>query len=210
MRTGGISKVALMLGVVLALMASPAWADSIIGAVSATTNMGELFPLVDAINQTGLSAHYISGVTNFDVFVPTTTHDSEPGTDFVANVVAGTIIFNLGSVVSLDRTAIWDFGPLDGNPTFATKDISLLWSANGITYTSIGDFTLAQSVGFAQVIALGNIQAQYIRMDVKSNYGGASSALGEIAFAQAVPEPASFFLVVTGVVGLLGLSRKLN
>src|SRR5262249_12359780 len=93
MRTGGILKVALMLGVVLALMASPAWADSIIGAVSATTNMGEQFPLVDAINQTGLTAHYISGVTNFDVFVPTTTHDSEPGNDFVAKCFGQIEIF---------------------------------------------------------------------------------------------------------------------
>src|SRR5262245_22353362 len=146
MRISGISKVAFMLGFGVALMASSAWADSIIGALSATTNMGELFPLVNAINQTGLSAHYTSGVTNFDVFVATTTHDSEPGTDFVAAVVTGTIIFNLGSVISLDRTAIWNFGPLGGNPIFATKDISLFSSANGINYTSIGDFTLAQSV----------------------------------------------------------------
>ena len=95
--------------------AAPAAASVIRGAVSATTNMGEAFPLVHAIDQSGLSATYVSGVTDFDAFVATATHTSNPDMDWVSTSARGSVTFNLGSIFAIDRLAVWNFGTGSGD-----------------------------------------------------------------------------------------------
>jgi hypothetical protein len=47
-----------------------------VGATSATINSGGpgFGSISDTFNQNGLSSNYISGVTDFDTFVPSTSH----------------------------------------------------------------------------------------------------------------------------------------
>lgn len=61
--------------------------------------MGESFPLVRAIDQSGLSAAYVSGATDFDTYVAATTHDSQPGSDRVATATTGSAVFALGAAL---------------------------------------------------------------------------------------------------------------
>jgi len=181
------------------------------GAVSATTDMGESFPLVHAINQTGLSAGYVSGVTDFDTYVPATTHDSQPGTDWTATSNTGAAVFDLGSLYRVNAAALWNFGGTGGNISFGIDDLTLEYSIDNVLFNSIGAFSLTQGVTGvvtpADVLSFGAIDARYIRMNVLTNFGN-GSALGEIAFRQAVPEPGTLAILGLGLVGLAATHRR--
>jgi hypothetical protein len=185
----------------------PASAGLIVGPISATTNMGGS-PLIHAIDQSGLSAEYVSGVTDFNTFVATTTHTSNPGTDWVSNNTSGNAVFDLGAVLLIDRAAVWNFGNGSGIPSFATRDIALDASVNGLDYINLGAFTLTNPNGapstLAQILVFPTTNARFVRMDILDTYGS-NAAIGEVAF-DAVPEPGSLFLVAASL--LLILSRR--
>jgi hypothetical protein len=61
----------------------------------------------------------------------------------------------------------------------------------------------------AQVLTFGPVSAEFIRMDVISTYGS-PAALGEIAFAEAVPEPGTLFPVGGGLIGLVARRRRMS
>ena len=73
----------LLAGVVTVVMlAAPATADVMIDPTAVSSPSGDFggaFALVNMINQSGLSATYISGVTDFATFTATTTHNSPAG-----------------------------------------------------------------------------------------------------------------------------------
>lgn len=193
----------------LALLAAPAQASWMRGAVSATTTMGEEYPLVHAIDQSGLSAAYVSGVTDFDAFVATTTHTSNPDLDWVSTSTSGSVTFNLGSIYTIDRLAVWNFGTGTGTPEFAIRDIELWSSTDGIAFTSLGSFSLTNPGGAPSTLAqvlFAPTTAGYFRMDVLSTYG-ANAALGEVAFSQ-VPAPGSLVLVGAGLLAFTARRRR--
>jgi len=184
------------LAIVPASLATP-----IIGAVSATTNMGELQPdgnLVHAINQSGLLSAYTSGVTDFDAYMAGDPgHFSFPGNDWLTITPTGVVDFNLGSVLPIGRMAVWNFG---GNTAFDFTQIHLFGSLDAafLTPVDLGTFNLVvptiNPVG-AQILSFSSTSVQYIRMQVVANNGADRSALGEVAFAAAsVPEPSSLSL----------------
>ena len=188
----------------------PASADTILGPVSATTNMGETFPLVHSFDQTGLSQNYTSGVTNFDIYVATARHTSNPGDDWVSNAMSGAVVFDLGNIFLIDRAAVWNFGTGSGIPSFAIRDITLEGSLNNVSFFNLGAYTLTNPNGapdtLAQLLSFSTTTMRYIRMNVINTYGS-NAALGEIAFSQqVVPEPSSLLLVG---ISLAGLSLKL-
>jgi len=194
--------------------ARPATASPIIGAASATTNMGEVFALANAINQVGLSPGYASGVTDFDTYVAGAIHTSAPGTDWVSasNPANGEVTFDLGSLMTIDQIAVWNFA--DNNPLFSVTQLTVLASVDAAfsSPTNLGTFSLSVpplATTLAQLLNIGVTNAQFIRFQnfVSNGNGVGGLALGEVAFRSAVPEPASMLLMGSGL--LIG-ARKLR
>lgn len=190
-------------GVILALQAH---ATTITGVLSATTTMGEGFPLVHAIDQSGLSAGYTSGVTDFDTYIAgNPQHTSDAGTDWVSSTTAGVADFNLGSLMAIDRVVLWNNG---ANLTFAIAQVSLEASADAAftTPVSLGTFNLAimSNPNTAQVFSFAPVNAQYVRFENFVSNGASVIALGETAFSTttAVPEPATVWLLSIGLLGV--------
>jgi F5/8 type C domain/PEP-CTERM motif len=215
---------ALCLATTLACLVTAATstrADVIFDPVSVSTNMGTQggnttgnFALVNTINQSGLSASYISGVTDFTTYTATTTANSSAPTDiWFSNFIAtGNVDFNLGGSYTIDQFALWNMGNID-----SVKKFTLLASNDSTfaTTTNLGSFTagegssnntLAQA---AQDFSFAATTASYVRVKITSNYGFPFTGISEAAFggvvpAAAVPEPASMVMLGLGIASVLG------
>jgi hypothetical protein len=188
-------------------------AQAIVSPVSATTNMGQTYPLANAYNHTGLLTNFTSGVTDFNAYVAgNPQHDSQPGTDWAATTPIGVADFDLGSVKNVNRVAIWNFGGLAGNITYAIKQVSLESSVDS-SFSSpaiLGTYNLGvySTTNPGQVFSFPTVAARYFRLyDFQSN-GAPSIGLGEIAFATVIPEPASPILVGFAAFGALAALRR--
>src|SRR5690606_32045501 len=148
--------------------------------VSATTNMGHFntFEPIYAINQSGLSATYISGVTDFDSFAGT-THTVQGGSSFntwfsSAGNITGNFDFYLGSnAQTVESFALWtDPQPAPGQ---GVKDFNL-WADDNASFSSptfLGSFVASSGVSnetnFGQVFSFAPTSASYVRMEILSN-----------------------------------------
>jgi len=181
-------------------------ATPIVAPVSGNTTMGSLLPLNNAFNQSGLSATYISGVTDFATFTATTTHNSQPNNDYIAATTTGNVTFDLGSVMIIDKIAFWNFGGLGGNPFFAATQFTLVASVDA-SFTApivLGTFNPAvfgTSLNPAQVFSFAPTNAEFFRLQAFVSNGAPGVGIGEVAFnsTNVVPEPASLFLIGTGL-----------
>lgn len=200
---------------------------AIIGATSAAINTsGPGFGSInDTFNQNGLSANYISGVTDFDSFVATTSHTAIfPGFEWFGNLGTNSaaVTYDLGAVTSVNKMALWN------EETSGIGVLDLLVSSDGITFTSLlsgllptdNPLTPDGFGGFvpymADVFTFATTSFRYITL----NMGGCpqpitgnvfeSCAIGEVAFNQvaAVPVPAAGFLLVGALGGLAALRRR--
>jgi hypothetical protein len=189
-------------------------AGVIVSPVSGTTTMGEAFPLSHAFDQSGLSPHFTSGVTDFTSYIAgDPRHDSEPGNDWVSNTTTGVAVFDLGRVMNLDSVAIWNFGGLGGTLTFAITRVTLEASldASFSNPTNLGTFNLSvfATTNPAQVFSFPSVDAEFVRLrDFQSN-GAPAIGLGEIAFdAAPAPEPSTLTLFGIGTLGLIGCAWR--
>ena len=203
----------------ICLFAGSANAGLIIGAESVDASIPDLgagFELEQLINQNGLSASYVSGVTDFNTFATTTTHKSSSSpsnggwASSVGNTFPANIDFDLGAMFSITSLALWndiDQQGLGNFEVFTSLDNSFS------TLTSVGSFVGTMAVAnssFAQVFDLNDTTTQFIRIvgaPIEQNNGLLN--IGEIAFegAQSVPEPLSIVLMGLGLAGI-GFSRK--
>lgn len=196
----------------LAVSAGQVRADLIVGAISATTNMGQSFLLSNALNQSGLSSNYTSGVTDFATYTALATHDSQPGNDWVSNQVSGNVTFNLGSSQNIGKVAIWNFGGLGGSIGYGILQFTLEASNDSTfsTFTNLGTYNTSvySTLNPAQVFSFSAINAQYFRLTDFTNNGASALGLGEIAFATtAVPVPSGILLAGMGVIALGAFAR---
>lgn len=191
-----MKRLALCLAVVTTLfgLTAHAFATSTTSAQSATTDMAGGASLVNLINQSGLSIPYTSGVTDFDTYLAgNPNHTSLPGNDWVSlGTPIGKIDFDLGSVLVVDRIAVWNFS---GGSTFSTENITIFASQQSdfSGAVNLGTFLLnlpPSNSSQAQVINFGSTNAQFIRFQILGNYGASTStALGEVAFSTSPTAP---------------------
>jgi hypothetical protein len=199
-----------LLATVLGLgLASATHADTIVGAVSATasSDAGSGFGIGNTINQSGLSIGYVSGVTDFDVYLATNplhtivAANNEWFTAF--GVTSATVTYNLGSILNIDRIALWN----EESSGFGQGIVRT--SSDGITFsllTTINPFDNPLADYGAQVFGFASTAAQYFRLDLtgcpQPNPGTFNGCgIGEIAFSNlsAVPGP----IVGAGLPGLI-------
>ena len=194
---------------ILAVIIRSSNATTITGAISATTtNMGELYgstPLNNIVNQSGLSASYISGVTDFDSFVASTTHSYWGEYEwFGFKDTYGSIIFDLGNLFYIDRLALWNEDSQGIKEIFvSTSTTNDNWLPFGVgdKFTAT-DWTMNTDYS-ADIFKLSSTSvARFVKIDVLSTYAhsdpniGHYPTLGEVAFSTApVPEPATCFFL---------------
>lgn len=200
---------------------SGASAATIIGATGATASstVGASYDIGNTIDQSGLSAGYTSGVTDFDIYIGTNPSHSYVAIDnewFSAfNVTVATINYDLGSVMSIDRIALWN----DEYSGFGIGNI--LTSIDNVLFTTLAIIiptnSDAETDYFAQIFGFTTTAARYFRFNIRGcpqpNGGGHNGCgIGEVAFSSvaAVPLPAALPLFGTGlaIMGFMGWRRK--
>lgn len=196
--------VGLVTGMVILGIAGAASASIMVGPTSATTTAGESYSLDYSFDQSGLSANYTSGVTDFDSFTATTTHTSRPGTDYVSYGF-GSVTYDLGQSYLIEDVAFWNFGGGFANPDFAVTAFDLHGDA-----TFLGNYNPSLGGGLPDIFSFGPIWAQTFQIDIISSGGASGFGIGEVAFGAStpVPEPASMLLFGAGLAGLVGTRMR--
>ena len=209
----GYAATALGLGIAMAWgFSSPSSAATIIGAVGATvssTFSGD-YDIGNAIDQSGLTAGYTSGVDDFGAYIAGGPLHSQRAVDIEwfsqSHANAVTADFDLGAVFSLTGLAIWN-EESGGAPT---ADVSV--STDGLAYVLIATIVPTdnpQGAPYAaDVFGFGLALARYVRLEISGCpaptglFSGCS--LGEIAFrsdapVSPIPLPASLPLFAGGI-----------
>lgn len=209
--------VGVLAGTALSVSAANA---TIISAASAVINSGGpgFGSINDTFNQNGLSAGYMSGVTDFDAYIASgPTHTTIfSGFEWFSNegTSSASVTYDLGGAVTIDRIALWN------EESSGIGILDLFGSLDGMNFTALAtglsptDHFLADYLADVFTFAAANVR--YVRFDMsrcpQQNVGSfAACAIGEVAFGTAqdgvVPLPAAGWLMIAGL-GAMGLARK--
>lgn len=202
---------AIVLGL-LFLLPTTMYAGVISAPTSVIADPGDAgFGLVveNLINQTGLSANYVSGTTDFDTYLAgNPTHGTGTVSWFYHSGPPVSVDFDMGSTQTITRLALWN-SP-DTGAGRDTDEFTIFTSnvSNFSTSTNVGTFNAAHTTSTPdshQLFDLTDTTARYVRLSIASIHGGDIVALGELAFeteAVAVPEPSSIAIMGLGLIGM--------
>ena len=196
-----------------------AQASAISSPVAATdsTGISDRFDIGNTIDQSGLSVGFVSGVTDFDAYLagnPTHVIYSLDNEWFTNRPdISATIIYDLGGVFSVDRLALWN----EESAGIGFFDIST--SLDNAIFTPVAsglipvDNPLDTNYG-AEVFDFSTQAARYIQLDIggcpqPDGFDHENCGIGEVAFSTSpIPIPAATWLFGSGLLGLIGISRR--
>lgn len=204
------STFSVALGIACACYCGQATASTIvapIGAEASTTfspSSGNDYSILNTIDQSGLSAGYVSGVTDFDSYLAgNPTHTSlANGNEWFSRdygrrtVAVQTVTYAFSALTSINGFALW-------NEEFAGIGTTQLWWSAAIG----GEFTFLDTVTpldsafgspnyLAQIFKFDPIDMLFFRLVIEncpgpprraSNYRGCG--IGEVAFSSVPPGP---------------------
>ncbi|SEM75648.1 hypothetical protein SAMN04489760_1432 [Syntrophus gentianae] len=210
-----------VLFVVMLFIISGAQASVIRSATSVTQNTfgnwGPEYVVENAINQTGLSAGFVSGATDWDAyFTGNPTHTLvAPYYEWWGNSnsgLTGSVTFDLGGLFTIDKLALWN------EEVTGIASFDVYTSTDGVVFNLVASNLLPtnnpQGYNYlADIFNLTNSVGQYVKLDLtgagESGYNTVS--MGEIAFStSAVPLPSAILLLGPGLVGLAWVRRKVQ
>lgn len=173
-----ITVLILSLGLIAVAYGPHAQAAAILQPTSATTNMGSFntFEPVYAIDQSGLSVGYVSGVTDFDSYVAS-TNTVNGGSSFTtwfsaAGNTTGNFDFNLGSLLTIESFALW------ADPQSANQGVNSfnLLADDNAAFTSptlLGNYSAVDGLGnannFGQTFGFAPTTASHVRMQIREH-----------------------------------------
>jgi len=216
----------LRCGKILALFAvlivsAEAHADFVLSAqsvLSAPPTTGG-FTFDQTINQSGLSAGYTSGVTDFSTYVGGgpihTRNNSPPNYGVSSSLPPQNIDYDLGSAFNVQRMAFWNY-PFSGSAgvasmqifTSSVPDFSTSFLAGTFNPLDDGDGNAGTGINHVQVFDVTDSNARYIRLHVTTVNSSNGTGFSEVAFgASAVPEPTSLAAVGACAIGM-SLKRR--
>jgi hypothetical protein len=205
---------AAALGVACAACISEATAATIVAPVTATaattfiSSNGNDFSILNTIDQSGLSAGYVSGETNFDIYLagnPTHTSLSD-GYEWFSrdygrrSLASQTVTYGFSELTSIDGFALW-------NEEFAgIGRTQLLFSTDGVAYTLLDTIMPIRSIFnsgstlipyTAQVFSFDLTSMLFFRLVIETCPGPPRSSrstyrgcgIGEVAFSSVPPGP---------------------
>jgi hypothetical protein len=179
-------------------------AGAIVSPVAAVINDGGPgFGLInDTFNQSGLTAGFASGVTSFDAYLATTPRHSMIFLGFEwfgnAGTTGATVTYDLGSVVAIDRLALWN------EESSGIGTLNLFSSTDGVTFTLLAsslrptDHAITAPIDSppypADVFAFASTSARFVRFVItdspQPNPGSfPAAAIGEVAFRVTANQP---------------------
>ncbi len=197
------------LGIACASYSDQAMASTIVAPVIATatttfiSSSGNDYSILNTVDQSGLSAGYVSGVTDFDLYMASDpTHTSlASGNEWFSRdygrrtVATQTVTYGFSALTSINGFALW-------NEEFAgIGKTQFLWSVDNITYTLLNtvtplDSAFSLSQYSAQVFSFDLTSMLFFRLVIEncpgppprqSSYRGCG--IGEVAFSAAPPGP---------------------
>lgn len=199
----------------LAVGAAPLSARTIFSAESGTIN--ESGPgygtLMETINQAGLYSHYIPEVTDFDAYIASNPLHTLifSGNEWFGNsgTTTAMVTYDLGKVRPFSAIALWN------EESSGIGLLDLLTSVDGISFTPLASGLMPTDHPYADylpdVYEL-SATARYVRFSMSECpqpiVGSfAACAIGEVAFANGIPEPATWTMLIGGF-GLTGLAVR--
>lgn len=207
-----------LLALSLTFAASLVQAGVIMSATVSDNDMGHYaspYQTGNMLDQSGLSARYVSGATDFGSFTGSeVVHSGGDTTSWLSNGSrSGYIVFDLGAAYRVSQFVMWN-GTSGISASVNGFSLSTSMVSDFSTSTFAGNFTGHMTHYGATVYDMTDSTARYVRLSIDGNFGNSCcTGIGDLAFdvsaAQPVevPEPASLALLGLGLAGV-SFSRK--